>query len=482
MSSKHSAQPLLVSVPANAGLPQYYQQPPTYHTITVPIRLEVQQIRPRRSPLRRFLVALFLAVGIWATLRTLVIHHKHRGHQNWAPYGWNTPSDLALDQCVTGSAWGSSATALTSDLSPAASFEIPLKADTVLLLSSYSQSSFFSKSSLSGNLDVKTSPDLNDTAKVVVHSFAGMRTDGNIRACLMTGENGRIGVGIFRKGVWWDSGSTFMKISLILPATGTPPQVEGLEIHLPNFTINVADLNDAVAFKSVSVQTSNSTVQVKALSSEHIRLRTSNAAIKADSLVSTDLTLKTSNAGISGNFNTSSSLHLTTSNAPIDVVVGLESLNKTGRPTVLVMRTSNNRLNAKVTLTTNASKDKGGAFNVLARTSNGPLNLSVPGSPVQSKLTLNAITSNARAEVRLHRAYQGAFAVSTSSHFPVEVRRLDGSEEDSRRIEYRDHDGGHGHGHRKGEDVRGVIYEKEAHKGLGKVRVRTSNAGATLLV
>ncbi|KAJ7025636.1 hypothetical protein C8F04DRAFT_1127596 [Mycena alexandri] len=464
--SKHSVQPLLVSAPAGAGLPQYYQGPPTYQTIAVPI--EVHPVRYRRSPLRRFLVAFFVTIGIWVTLKTLLVHHIRHGHEDW---DWYIPSDMVLEQCVSGSAWGTSAAALTGDFSAGASFEIPLSVDTVLLLSSYRKSSFFSTHSMSGTLDVTTSDQFSDSAKVIIHSFDGMRTDGNIRVCLMTGTDGKIGVGIFRKGSWWDTRSaTFMKITLVLPATAALPQVEGLEVDLPNFSINVGNLKDTVDFKSVSLKTTNAAVKVDSFSAARVLLQTSNARIDADSLVSADLTLKTSNAPITGTFNTSDSLHITTSNSPINVAVGLESNNK-AKPTVLIMRTSNNRLDAKVTLSTKAHM--GGRYSVLGRTSNGPLAISIPGSPVESELHLNALTSNAAAEVKLHNTYQGAFGVSTSSQWSARVTRLDQSDDDSRHL--------HFDSNRKGE-VGGSIFAKEGNKGLGEVRVRTSNAQAVLFV
>ncbi|KAJ7749948.1 hypothetical protein B0H16DRAFT_1724830 [Mycena metata] len=464
--SKQSAQPLLVSAPAGAGLPQYYQQPPAYQTFVVPVRIEVQPVQYRRSPLRRFLCAFFLATALWVTLKTLLIHHYHHGRHDW---DWPIPSDMVLGECVTGSAWGTSAVALTGDSSPNASFEIPLDVDTVLLLSSYRKSSF-STHSLSGTLDITTSSNLSDSANIIVHSFDGMRTDKNLKACLMTGEDGRIGVGIFRKGFWWDTSATFMKISLVLPATTTLAQVEALKVNLPNFSIHVGNLKDSVDFQSVSLKTTNAAVEVNSLSAARVLLQTSNARINADSLVSTDLAIKTSNSPITGTYNTSDSLHITTSNAPINVAVGLANNDKT-KPTVLVMTTSNNRLDAKVTLSTKAHK--GGNYSVLGRTSNGPLAISIPGSPIASALNLNARTSNAAAEVKLHGAYQGTFGVSTSLRASANVTRLDKSGDDSRHIDF--------DSNRRGE-VRGSVYEKESGKELGEVRVRTSNAPVVLFV
>ncbi|KAJ7881688.1 hypothetical protein B0H13DRAFT_2345049 [Mycena leptocephala] len=80
---------------------------------------------------------------------------------------------------------------------------------------------------------------------------------------------------------------------------------------------------------------------------------------------------------------------MTTSNAPITVTVGLE------RPSSCAPAITD-RLDAKVTLVTDARK--GGNFSVTGTTSNGPLAIAVPGSPVDSALSFMARTSNGAAE------------------------------------------------------------------------------------
>jgi hypothetical protein len=197
--SKKSSQPLLVNVSPGARLP-------SYQTIDIPVtlRLEVQPPRYRRSPVRRFFSAFFVAVGIWAVIKTLlVVHHHGHGvsHQRqvmlsacsshsiqigWFGAGdWDVPADLVLDQCVRGGALSTSSHAI---------FEIPLNPDTVLLLSRYRSSSFFGAgSSVSGTLDISTSPQLSHTAKISVHSLR----DADTKVCLVTGPDGETGVGLF---------------------------------------------------------------------------------------------------------------------------------------------------------------------------------------------------------------------------------------------------------------------------------------------
>lgn len=73
-----SSQPLLVSASAGASPPPYYQ-PAAYQA--VPVQIEVRPYASRRSPARRFFVAFFVAVGIYAAFKTLVVHHRHHGYR-----------------------------------------------------------------------------------------------------------------------------------------------------------------------------------------------------------------------------------------------------------------------------------------------------------------------------------------------------------------------------------------------------------------
>jgi hypothetical protein len=154
---------------------------------------------------------------------------------------------------------------------------------------------------------------------------------------------------------------TFMKISLVLPRSTAPLQLKGIVAELPNFSLNVGNLTDAVVSdqgQTILIAVLQTLIKISVshcrpyeaadFECGHHRRRMSLSSpipIFIDtrsslSLISSDLTLKTSNAGITGTFNISGSLHMTTSNAPITVTVGLES-NAEKRPTTLVMHTSN---------------------------------------------------------------------------------------------------------------------------------------------
>ncbi|KAJ7347586.1 hypothetical protein DFH08DRAFT_779756 [Mycena albidolilacea] len=462
--SKTSSQPLLVNVSPSAGLPPYQTYPTTYQTINIPVSLhiEVQPPRPRPSLARRFFIAFSVAVSIWVIIAS--VHHHGHGSGWYGRDDWDVPANMILEQCVRGGASSNSSHAI---------FEIPLNSDTVLLLSRYRSSSFFGAgSSVSGSLGITTSPRLNNTAKISVHSLHGADT----KACLVTGPDGETGVGLFSKGAWFSPGrgTSFVKINVLLPRPKTPLELNGIVANLPNFSFDVGNLKDSVHFGSATFTTSNSPVNVKSLTADRARLHSSNGQITVDSLISPDLTVQTSNSGISGTFNTSGTLKITTSNAPIKANVNLESNDK-NRPTEVHMCTSNHRLDVKVILVTDARA--GGDFVVTGTTSNGPLAIAVPGSPADSTLSLTARTSNKPADVRLHGAYQGAFGVSTSN-FKPEVKRVD-EEGDGRHVEYEGVGGGRRGGHGA---IKGWVYEKDRNRELGNVTVRTSNAAAVLWV
>ncbi|KAJ7509067.1 hypothetical protein B0H11DRAFT_1963738 [Mycena galericulata] len=464
---KDTSQPLLYSVPMSSGPPQYTYRPVSYQAIP----LQTQPPVYRRSPLRRFIAAFLVAVGIYALLRTL-IHHRHR--LEWRSR-WDVPSGAVLHGCVDGNDWEIS-DALTSEIgafphSTKANFGVRLEPESVLQIAHYGGRSFFSRyGSLSGAFDVTTSPVLKRTATITVTSFHGTPSN-QVKACLVTGKGNVTGVGIFTKRSWlhprWDP--TALKIELMVPEESPHLQLKGLVADLPNFALNIGDLQNFIDFKSVSLRTSNSAVHVKSLSAGEATLHTSNGPISADSLTATKLTLKTSDAGISGSYNASHALSLITSNAPINVDVGLQN-HHPARPTTLHMRTSNHQLNASISLST-----PDGAFDATARTSNRRLTLAFPAFARAAALSLKAGTSNAAAEVALHSAYEGAFGLRTSAKWSSAVRRLNGpGHGDERQIDYE-----YEHGER---ELRGYVYSREENKERGRVEVRTSNAPVTLFV
>ncbi|KAK6987514.1 putative transmembrane protein [Favolaschia claudopus] len=501
MSAKGSSQPLLIPVAANHNHPIQYQPlyPGSYQAIPVThVQVDPYGYR-RRSPLRRFILAFLVALGVWYFIKAIVLLHVHHGYDMPWDDSWDIPSNMDIGRCVgSNSVSAFDETDLTSNefLSDAV-FNIPLDAETTLLIARYRRYShwFSTNPSLAGSLDVTTSARLaNNTARIIVHPI---NRNSNVEACLVTGSNGQAGVGLFVRDSWTgrhQTPSDSIKITVLLPQPKMPLQLKGVIADLPNFVYSIGKLRDAVHFGEATLRTSNAPVKIKSLIANHTRLQTSNALISVDSLDSPNLTVRTSNGEISGTFNTTKTLTLATSNAPIRVTVNLENdvdvsaveedeyeeeegnEGHGSRSTTLHMRTSNDRLEAEINLITSTSTS-GGAFTISATTSNAPLLLRFPTSPGNSSLHLNARTSNRPAAVTLDKEFQGAFSLSTSATGEARVRRVD--EDDGRRVEYSDVRRGP-----RGGRVSGYVYskDKEENKGLGRVVVGTSNAGAELFV
>lgn len=147
------------------------------------------------------------------------------------------------------------------------------------------------------------------------------------------------------------------------------------------------------------------------------------------------------NGQIQGTFNTSKSLYLSTHNAPINVHASLTNNNAGPFDTTqLIMRTTNgyapqpslpvqklilwlcSRISSDITLSSRAQDRTGGQFRVNAHTSNAPLELIFVDAPVDSMLTTSAQTENAPARVVLHKTYEGAFDLVSSTFFRPEVQ------------------------------------------------------------
>jgi hypothetical protein len=255
-----------------------------------------------------------------------------------------------------------------------------------------------------------TSPEqAQDTATVHVEvKYYQERLRDLAKVCYVTREEGETGVGIFtpalnRGGRRHRNKYMSFVTTVILPeidAGSSPIQIKKFETDVPTTVQRIGDLNQKIVF-------------------DHLSLRGSKAPIDVLSLLATSGSIRTTHSPIRGVFNTTESLIIETSNSPIAVDVGLES-DKDGSQPTLVVRTSNSPLKASISLTSVA--ETGGSFTVNATTSNGPLAINFPASPVDSKLTLSAKTSNSPAAVCLNPAYEGTFDLHTTSWFTAEVK------------------------------------------------------------
>jgi len=280
-------------------------------------------------------------------------------------------------------------------------------------------------------------------------------------------------------------------MTVILPELAgkiSPLVIKNFETDVHNTAHRIGDLNKKVFFEFISLSGSNGPVTAKSLavtkgkihssngpisgnfnSTTSLTVETSNGPVSGNFNSGTDLTVNTSNGPISGIYNTTTVLTLSTSNSPIRVAVGLESNTKGSTP-IFNARTSNGVLEADVSLTSNSAS--GGSFNVTATSSNAPLRVTFPASPLDSKLNFNGRTSNGHATVSLNPAYEGSFNLQTSSIFSASLNRNPNVKDPSgkerkRQVQYRTIGKG---------VLTGEVHWDAKQKNQGLVTVRTSNS------
>lgn len=249
-----------------------------------------------------------------------------------------------------------------------------------------------------------TSRETSDVAKVhvtVKYHNKYVRDEG-VKVCLIKRSEDEIGVGFFTRQWYGPDHGIYYEATVVLPESGKldrPLHIENFETDVPNTVHKIGALRGIVDFTYIS-------------------LKGSNAPISATSISAETGVFRTSNSGISGIFNTTRSLTLKTSNGPIAVDVGVHNDQK--YVSDLVMRTSNGKIDSRVSLT---SPYEGGRYLVTAASSNGPVTVRFPTSPLDSVLKLSASTSNSPAFVSLDPAYEGSLALSTSNFSPLLQRR-----------------------------------------------------------
>ncbi|KIM36769.1 hypothetical protein M413DRAFT_13744 [Hebeloma cylindrosporum] len=365
--------------------------------------------RRRRRFLRVFAVSAFLWMAAHALFRSNMFkscfHGKHKQLESKFVVGgleYHIPHEITLGHCVEPEEWSEPEPSADGHLTSSSSFDLSLSSENLFVLSRGHWSG--------GVLNVETSPDqAQDTATVHVEvKYYRERIRDLAKVCYVTREEGEAGVGIFTPT--WNHGGRrrhrdhhmVFETTVVLPeveAGSEPLQIKKFETDVPNTVHHIGDLNQKIAFDSLS-------------------LRGTNGPIDVESLLATSGSIQTTNGPIKGIFNTTKSLIIETSNSPVGVDVGLNS-DKDGSEPTLIVRTSNSPLKALVSLT--SASDVGGAFNVTATTSNGPLGVGFPASPVDSKLILSAKTSNSPLAVSLNPAYEGSFNLRTSSWFKAEA-------------------------------------------------------------
>ncbi|KDN42328.1 hypothetical protein RSAG8_06819, partial [Rhizoctonia solani AG-8 WAC10335] len=290
------------------------------------------------------------------------------------------------------------------------------------------------------------------------------------QVCELTKPEGGVGLGIYTPSGRFSPGRGLeQRISWTVTVTFpvTPQSVLDLNAfatNVENFRHSIKGLADRVHF-------------------EHLALKGSNGPIESDSLTVSQATIITSNSKITGKFTADDSLILKTSNAAIDTYIDITN-DDTHKASSLELTTSNARIASRISLlTTHAQRPqpKGGHFTVKATTSNGALDISYPTSPVDSLLDFKGETSNGSADIALHAAYEGTFALST---YNCQLTGLDDEHPSDPSGKWRNRDV-HKNGGRSSRQLSGYIFwggEKDHDKNTetGRVIVSTSNSWARL--
>ncbi|KAG6861694.1 hypothetical protein C0995_013263 [Termitomyces sp. Mi166 len=357
--------------------------PPSYQATPAPFQPYVQPqviLQPvayRRSPARRFWLAFVIAILVWVLVTALV--------QSWFSVivRWGdafrqgefpVPAGIALSHCVVGEQdWSHlpysspfppfpepvrDSTNSPFPYSSSTTFELPLSHKTLFLLARGTHTH--------GTVNVITSEEISDVVKVhlTVQYITKSARDHGIKACLLRRDQDAIGVGYFTRQWYYPFRHSIYEATVVIPASGN---------HYPSHHIENFE---------------------------------------------TDMTVfRTSNGAITGSYNASRSLTLRTSNAPIraDVMVA----NEKDYVSDLSLHTSNGKIDTRVHL---MSETQGGRYMVTAATSNAPLAVAFPSSPLDSTLRLVASTSNGHALLSLHPTYEGQFCMTTSNGAPSVVR------------------------------------------------------------
>ncbi|KAK0459312.1 uncharacterized protein EV420DRAFT_1642284 [Desarmillaria tabescens] len=474
------------TAPTNLPL-QYSTPPPAYGSASLNVPRRVSPVPPgpmynplpleppcRRSPTKRFLKAFCVAILIWflaAMFMSSIMNAggSYRGGgylQDVPDSDFPIPNGYTVRECIRGEDWtsaGSGGGFPGQQYSAHTSFDLPLKSETLFLLSQGSLSS--------GVVKVVTSPALTDVVRVdVAIQYYKRRVLDYARVCLLARQEGENGVGVFTPR-WFNNPSyqdrPYFDITVTIPEPSSTSacNIKNFETDVQNFAQLFQDLENRVHFSQISLRGSNGPIQAESLQFDYGKIVTSNAPIQINSLDAIGADVRTTNSPIKGIFVASGSLVLKTSNAPIRVDVDLGDMDTT--KSTLELTTSNNIIEAGIKLFSPSS-------DVSAHTSNGPLEIKVLQSPVDSKVKLDARTSNAFAEVWLPPTYEGAYSLSTSHMQPsLLVEEMSDPAGRGRRRTVRQNTV------RRGETV-GEVYWDERNRGRGTASVRSSNGPVSL--
>ncbi|KZT41937.1 hypothetical protein SISSUDRAFT_1030878 [Sistotremastrum suecicum HHB10207 ss-3] len=275
---------------------------------------------------------------------------------------------------------------------------------------------FDGRGSTYGNLLIETSDDVDEVVvEIEAFYYTTQRRDSAKICKVKRGTDGE-GVAIYTPRV---PGKWRREDQITYTVTVTFPSARALRSSRPTY-IN-------------SFETSTSIFKHAISASEHdlvfgnLKLRTSNSGITSHGVYAVRGDVQTSNGPIIGKFYTNGSLDIVTSNGPVEIETFIANDVSSTRPSSLYVKSSNAHIRAanslfiaNTSLTSAAASN--GSYALTFETSNSPVSVSFPISPVSSVLSLTTKTSNAPLDVSLNAAYEGPFHAATSSWFKVNVK------------------------------------------------------------
>ncbi|TFK87391.1 hypothetical protein K466DRAFT_565394 [Polyporus arcularius HHB13444] len=194
-------------------------------------------------------------------------------------------------------------------------------------------------------------------------------------------------------------------IHVRLPSSSPPNnahilRVNALSTDLPRFSHHLHRFGESVQF-------------------DRVTLRTSQCPIDAELLAARAVSLSTSNGEVRGTFKTSDLLQVDTSNARVSVDAALNSCSDR-EASQMALQTSNGPIQANICLVSDTPLVEG-SFDVVARTTNGPLTVVFAEQKVNSRLGASLHTTNAPASVKMAPAFEGQFELRSSSFLPPTI-------------------------------------------------------------
>ncbi|EJF60662.1 hypothetical protein DICSQDRAFT_62362 [Dichomitus squalens LYAD-421 SS1] len=352
-------------------------------------------------------VLIYLVVGSFTRTAIAGVHWDHRsgGHVEVSVRSSDHASKIPYPRQSDGKIISCSSADVGQPRfrsGPVTSFLFPLSAD---LLYIYGRGALSHGSIVFVPTTDRSIPEGNIRVDITPH-FENSFALGSANICLLEPAVGQRSIAILTPRQWWPSSDLEFKVEVRFPAQATPLgkplRVKAFETNLPLFEHAFSELEGKVSFGSLKVSSTNMPI---------------HAWVRWHSVEADNATMVTSNARIDGKFRVSRELELRTSNQAIDAQVTLDH-DVSRSDTVssnLTMVTTNARIDSKISLRRAAYVQTGGSFSVSAHTSNGAVDLAVTSQPADSTLTLSARASNSPATVHLNPAFEGAIEIGTTN-------------------------------------------------------------------